>query len=95
MPPDFRVVSICFDTHDLLVETPDAFLVVDIAGYEDESGGTVLPETAQQAASFVRFQLYEQEWTVPLGSNVSDMALLRPDHRAGTEKAVLTGEVLQ
>ncbi|WP_445505024.1 hypothetical protein [Microvirga sp. G4-2] len=89
MTPEFRVVSICFETHDLLVETPDAFLMVDIAGYENASGGTVLPEMAQQAAAFVRFQLYEQEWTVPLGSNVSDAALLRPDHRAGTEKAVL------
>lgn len=89
MQPEFRVVSICFETHDLLVETPDAFLMVDIAGYVDREGRTVMPEVAQQKAAQVVFSLYQQEWTVPLGSNVSDLALLRPDHRAGTEKAVL------
>ena len=89
MVPDFRVVSICFDTHDLLVETPDAFLMVDIAGYEDATGAAVLPEIASQAAKAVRFELYEQEWTVPLGSNVSGATLIRPDHRAGSEKVLL------
>ncbi|MBA1159373.1 hypothetical protein [Microvirga mediterraneensis] len=88
MPPDFRVVAWCANTHDLLVETPDAFLMVDIAGYEDADGKAVLPELAEQQASFVRFKLQDEEWTVPLGSNLG-ATMIRPDHRAGTEKAVL------
>lgn len=88
MQPDFRVVAWCGRTHDLLIETPDAFLMVDVAGYEDEAGHAVLPEMAEQAAAAVRFVLQGQEWTVPLGSNCGAV-MMRPDHRAGTEKAVL------
>lgn len=88
MTADFRVAAICFNTHDLLVETPDAFLMVDIAGYEDHEGRAVLPELAEQQAAAVRFKLQGQEWTVPLGSNCGAV-MMRPDHRAGTEKAVL------
>lgn len=95
MEPEFRVMSVCFETHDLLVETPDAFLMVDINRYISTAGETVLPELARQQATAVEFELYAQEWTVPLGGNVSDMALLRPDHRAGTEKAVLAGTRIQ
>ena len=86
MQPDFRVVAICFETHDLLVETEEAFLAVDIAGYKDANDQAVLPECARQQAAFVEFTLHGEEWSLPLGSNVSDAALLRPDHRAGTEK---------
>lgn len=89
MHPEFRVVAWCDRTHDLLVETVDAFLVCDVSGYLDHAGKTVLPEVAKDRAATVVFNLYQQEWTLPLGSNVSDAALLRPDHRAGTEKAVL------
>lgn len=94
MQPEFRVTAWCAETHDLLVETPDAFLMVDVAGYEDGNGNAVMPEVALQMAKAVRFVLYEREWTVPLGSNVSDAALLRPDHRAGTEKRLLTDRVM-
>lgn len=90
MAADIRVHSICFETHDLLVEVPDAFLMVDISGYTDAQGETVLPELARQTAANVEFELYGQEWSLPLGSNVSDKALLRPDHRAGGEKKILT-----
>lgn len=89
MHPEFRVVAWCANTHDLLVETEDAFLMVDIAGYEDGEGAKVLPELASQQAKAVRFQLYEREWTVPLGANLSSATLLRPDHRAGAEKRLL------
>lgn len=86
MPPEFRVVSICYETHDLLVETVDAFLMVDIEKYTDALGRLILPEAASQAAAFVHFRLYGESWAVPLGSNVSDVTLRRPDHRAGAEK---------
>ena len=88
MQPDFRVVAWCANTHDLLIETLGAFLMVDIAGYLDADGKTVMPELAEQRAASVVFNLQQQEWTVPLGSNLG-AAMLRPDHRAGTEKAVL------
>lgn len=86
MQPEIRVAAICFETHDLLVDAPDAFLMVDIEKYTDAQGRLVLPEAASQSAAFVHFTLYEREWSLPLGSNVSDAALIRPDHRAGTEK---------
>lgn len=88
MQPEFRVVAWCANTHDLLVETPDAFLMVDIAGYLDAEGKTVMPELAEQKATTVVFNLQQQEWTVPLAANLG-ATMLRPDHRAGTEKAVL------